>query len=147
MEQQPSNEPLFELQVDYDSGTTLNEAAKWAKFIAIIFFICIGFSVLVIAFFSAAIKDAIGTMIPEMGEAAGVGGVLIGAIIIVLIIFTYITILLYKFATLVRQGIATQNQLVFNEGLRNLKNYFLINGIFALIGIVSEVIGTISNLF
>lgn len=146
MEQQPSNEPLFELQVDHDSGNTLNEAAKWARFVSIIFFICIGLTVLVIAFFSNAIKDAIGTMMPEM-EVQGVGGVIIGAIIIVLIIFTYITILLYKFATLVRQGIAAQNQSVFNEGLRNLKNYFLINGIFALIGIVTEVIGTISNLF
>ena len=146
MEQQPSNEPLFDLQIDQDSGNTLNEAAKWAKFVAIIFFICIGLSVLVIGFFSNAIKDAVGTMMPEM-EVQGVGGVIIGAIIIVLIIFTYITILLYKFATLVRQGIAAQNQSVFNEGLRNLKNYFLINGIFALIGIVTEVIGTISNLF
>lgn len=146
MEQQPSNEPLFDLQIDHDSGNTLNEAAKWAKFVSIIFFICIGLTVLVIAFFSNAIKDAVGTMMPEM-EVQGVGGVIIGAIIIVLIIFTYITILLYKFATLVRQGIAAQNQSVFNEGLRNLKNYFLINGIFALIGIVAEVIGTISNLF
>ena len=144
MEQQPSNEPLFELQVDYDSGSTLNEAGKWAKFVAMIFFVCIGLTVLVLAFFSSAIKEGIGTIMPEMETA---GGLIIGVIIIVLIIFTYITILLYRFATLVRQGIAQHNQSIFNDGLRNLKNYFMINGIFALIGIVFEVIGTVSKMF
>lgn len=148
MEQQPSNEPLFGLQVDYDSGNTFNEAAKWAKFIAIIFFIGIGLCVLVLAFSSAFLIQGLSNFMPGLEMAGGIaGGLIIAIVAIVLIIFTYLTILLYRFATLVRKGIESQNQTLFNDGLRNLKNYFLINGIFSLIGIVFNVVGTISNMF
>ncbi len=100
MEQQPSNEPLFQLQVDYDSGNMLDEATKWAKFLAIIYFVCIGIGVLFTAFSSALIIQALATVMPEF---ASVGGVIVGVIIIALIIFTYLTILMYRFATQVKQ--------------------------------------------
>lgn len=144
MEQQPSNETLFELQVDYDSGNRLKEAGKWASFIAIICFVCIGIGVLVLAFASTVLIQGFSVYMPEL---QGAGGVLIGVIILVLIIFTYLTILLYRFAALIRQGIEQQNQTLFNDGLKNLKNYFLINGVFALLGIVMNGIGLIGKLF
>jgi hypothetical protein len=144
MEQQPSNEPLFEIQVDYDSGNMFNEISRWAKFIAIVCFICIGIGILTLAFSSAVLIQVFGSYMPEL---AGAGGLLVGVIIIALILFTYITILLYRFATLVKQGIERRDQTLFNDGLRNLKNYFLINGVFALIGIVINVVGAIGKLF
>jgi len=146
MEQQPSNEPLFELQVDYDSGNRFNEATKWAKFITIICFIGIGFGVLMLAVSSAVLVQGFGTYMQMPGVEAS-GGIVITVIIIVLILFTYISILLYRFATLVKKGIQNQDQAVFNEGLMNLKNYFLINGIFALLGIVVNVVGFLGKLF
>lgn len=144
MEQQPSNEPLFELQVDYDSGNMLEEATKWAKFLAIVYFVCIGIGVLVTAFSSALIIQAIATMMPEF---ASVGGVIVGVIIIALIIFTYLTILMYRFATQVKQGILNRDQALFNDGVKNLKNYFLIYGIFTLLALVLNVVGFIGKLF
>ncbi|WP_162915906.1 hypothetical protein [Paraflavitalea soli] len=144
MEPQFSDEPLFELQVDYDAGNKFNEATRWAKFMSIICFICIGFGVIAIAFGSAALTMVFSTYWPGVET---IGGMIIAVIVIVLIIFTYITILLYRFATLVKQGIETQNQGVFNEGLKNLKNYFLINGIFALLGIVFNAIGLLGKIF
>lgn len=142
--QQSSNEPLFGLQVDYDSGNTFREAGRWANFVSIIFFVCIGIGILVMAFSGAVFTRAMSVYMPEL---AGMGGLVIGVVIIVLIIFTYITILLYRFANLVRQGIEQQNQAVFNDGIRHLKNYFLINGVFALLGIVMNVVGIIGKLF
>ena len=144
MEQQPSTEPLFELQVDYDSGNMFNESSKWAKFIAIIYFVIIGLCVLALAFSSAVIVQVFGAAMPELGAA---GGVLIGVIIIALIILTYITILLYRFATQVKQGIHNRDQVLFNDGLKNLKNYFLIYGVFSLLALVINIIGVIGKLF
>lgn len=145
MEQQPSNEPLFGLQVDYDSGNLFNEAVKWSKFLAVFYFVCIGLSVLALAFASTFLIQTFGTYMPGMGVEA-LGGVVIGVIIIVLLIFTYTTILLYRFSTLVKQGIERQNQATFNDGLRNLKTYFLIYGVLTLIALVFNVVGFISNL-
>lgn len=144
MEQQPSNEPLFGLQVDYDSGSMFSEAGKWAKFLSIIGFIGIGICLLVLAFSSTVLLYGLNTVMPGLEIA---GGLLIGVIAIVLIFFAFLTFLLYRFATLVRQGVEQHNQVIFNDGIRSLKNYFLINGIVSLIGIVINVVGTIGNLF
>lgn len=144
MEQQPSTEPLFELQVDYDSGNMFNESSRWAKFLAIIYFIIIGLCVLALAFSSAVIVQVFGTAMPELGS---VGGLLIGVIIIALIILTYITILLFRFATQVKQGIYNRDQALFNDGLKNLKNYFIIYGVFTLLALVLNIVGFIGKLF
>lgn len=144
MEQQPSTEPLFELQVDYDSGNMFNESSRWAKFLAIIYFVIIGLCVLALAFSSAVIVQVFGTAMPELGS---VGGLLIGVIIIALIILTYITILLFRFATQVKQGIYNRDQALFNDGLKNLKNYFVIYGVFTLLALVLNIVGFIGKLF
>lgn len=144
MEQQPSNEPLFELQVDYDSGNSFSETSKWAKFLSIVYFVCIGLCVLFTAFASALIIQALATIMPELGS---VGGVIVGVVIIALIIFTYLTILLYRFATQVKQGILNRDQALFNDGVKNLKNYFLIYGVFTLLALVLNVVGFIGKLF
>ena len=144
MEQQPSNEPLFELQVDYDSGNSFSETSKWAKFLSIVYFVCIGIAVLFTAFSSAIIIQALATIMPEL---ASVGGVIVGGVILALIIFTYLTILLYRFATQVKQGILNRDQALFNDGVKNLKNYFLIYGVFSLLMLVLNLVGFIGKLF
>ncbi|WP_315822001.1 DUF5362 family protein [Paraflavitalea speifideaquila] len=144
MEQQPSNEPLLELEVDYDSAEKFNEASKWAKFIAIICFIGIGIGILLLAVSSAYLLQALSTIMPQL---ATVGGLAITVIIVVLILYTYITILLYQAATLLKQGIRTQDQAVFNDGLKNLKNYFLITGVLGVLGLVYKVVTLIQTLF
>lgn len=146
MEQQPSNEPLFGIQVDYDSGNLFNEAVKWSKFLAVFYFVCIGLSVLGLAFASTFLIQGFSTYMPGLGLES-LGGLIIGVIVLVLLIFTYTTILLYRFSTLVKQGIEQQNQATFNSGLRNLKTYFLIYGVFTLIALVFNVVGFIGDLF
>ena len=143
MEQQPPNEPLFDLQVDYESGNHFNEAVKWAKFIAIVYFIGLGLSILCLALMGNLIVDKIGEIKPELQS---LGGVLIGDIIVGLLIFTYTTILLYRFATLVRAGIERQDQAIFVNGLKNLKTYFLVYGVFTLLALVFNLFGAISSL-
>jgi hypothetical protein len=144
MEQQPSNEPLFELQVDYDSGNMFNESSKWAKFIAIVYFVCIGLSVCGLALSSTFLIQTFGTLMPELASA---GGLIVGIIITALAIFTYTTILLYRFAMQIKQGVYNRDQATFNSGLKNLKNYFVVYGIFTLLALVLNVIGFIGKLF
>ncbi len=144
MEQQPSQEPLLELEVDYDSGNMFNEATRWAKFISIVYFVCIALGILVLAFSSAVFIQLFSQAMPELGAF---GGLLIGIVILVLLIFTYITILLYRFATQVKQGLLTRDQAMFNDGLKNLKNYFLIYGVFTLLALVLNIVNIIGSLF
>lgn len=141
----PSDEqPLLGLEVDFDSGNKFNEASGWARFIAIVIFVGIGLSLLSLLLLGAAFTRIVQEAMPVYGQ---MGNLLFGVILVVLAIYTYLTILLYRFANLVKQGIQSQDQGLFNDGLRNLKNYFLIQGVFALLSIVMNALGVLGRLF
>lgn len=144
MEQQPSNEPLLDLEIDYDSGNKLQEAAKWGRFIAILFFIAIGFFLLGLTFSSARVVELMSVSKPWV---AGNGGLLIAALFILAAIYVYIVIQLYQFTVLVKQAVERQDQETFNASLKALKNYFVINGIFTLVMLGWSLIETLSSLF
>lgn len=146
MDQQPSHErPSPGIEIDFDSGSKLNEAARWAKFISIVIFIGIGLVLLAMLIAGPAGLEA------AFSEAklpyAGQGDKIYYAVLIVMAIYTYITILLYRFATLTRQAIQMQHQGLLTEGLRHLKRYFLIHGVFAILSIVYNVFGLITTSF
>ncbi|WP_276484492.1 hypothetical protein [Paraflavitalea pollutisoli] len=146
MDQQPSEErPLLGLEVDFDSGSKFNEAARWAKFIAIVIFIGIG--LVLVSMLVAGPNGLESTFREAMPQYAGQGDKIYYAVLIVMAIYTYITILLYRFATLTRQAIQTQNQGLLTEGIRHLKRYFLIHGVFAILSIVYNIFGLITTSF
>ena len=142
--EQEKNESLFELQVDYDSGNYFKEATKWSTFVAIIYFIGIGFIVLFLAIAGAAIfsSDLMQTetdspfAAPQMDTSA----LRIALMFVIIVFVTYSGVMLYRFSSLCRQGIDRQDQLVFNSGLKALRNFFIAAGIMAMVGIVSDLI-------
>lgn len=144
MEQQPSNEPLFELQVDYDSGNRFKDAANWGRFIAIIIFICIGFFLLGLSFGASKIIELMSVSRPGIQNVAGL---FIGTLFVLAAVYVYIVIQLYRFTILVKEGIERQDQTTFNNGLKALRNYFLVSGIVSLLMIVWTFYDTITNLF
>ncbi|HUR09972.1 MAG TPA: hypothetical protein VM012_01305 [Flavitalea sp.] len=142
MDQTPQ-ENLFELQLDHDSSNQLREATKWSRFLAILYFVFIGFGVLCLAFGTQAIVKMISTSMPGFDSLAGV---LVAIIIIALIFFTWTTILLYRFSNLTREGILRQDQELFNDGMKALKNYLTVYGIFTIIGLLGNVSTLIKSL-
>lgn len=147
MDQNPSDS-LFGLQVDSEAAARFRDGAKWARFIAVIYLIGILIVALVITFAGASIMEGLQRYVPAMGmvEMDMMGSVFIVILIIILAIVGFIYILLYRFATLVRRGIEQRNQEVFNDGLKYLKYFLIINGVIALLGIVFTFIGTITEL-
>ena len=135
MEQTP-DEALFNLQLDDDSGNQLKEAAKWSRFISIIYFVCIGFGVLGLAFATGSISEIFEKAMPGLESFAGV---IVGIIVVALIIFTWSTTLLYRFSTQTREGIMRQDQELFNSGMKSLKNYLTIMGIFTVLGLLFNI--------
>jgi hypothetical protein len=144
MEQQLPNEPLFELQVDHDSGTRFKESAKWGQFVAIIYFIGLGFFLLGLTFGSAMIVTALAEKMPLMAAS---GGLIIGALFIVAAIYVFIAIQLYRYCTLMRAAIDRQDLPTFHEALKALKNYFLVSGVVALLTFAWSLFTTLSSLF
>ncbi|HWB90771.1 MAG TPA: hypothetical protein VG605_02925, partial [Puia sp.] len=58
----------------------------------------------------------------------------------------YVVFMLYRFSVLTRRGIERQDQVVFAEGMKCLKVYFIISGILALLGLLGNLL-SLTKLF
>ncbi|HLK31422.1 MAG TPA: hypothetical protein VKT28_22780 [Puia sp.] len=128
-----AQEPLINLNVDYDAGNILKETARWTRFISIIGIIGVAIVLLVLIFAGAAITAMYARMMPGVEAMAGV---ILFIAFLVIAIAGFMVFLLYRFSTLVRKGIDTQDQQMFNSGLSALKIYFIISGVFAILSLL-----------
>jgi hypothetical protein len=130
-----TQEPLIDLDVDYDTKNILTETARWTKFISIVGIIGVGLLLLCLLFAGTMITTLTSKMMPGF---EGYTGILISAVIIVVAILGLMVSLLYRFSTLIKKGIEMQDQDAFNRGLSSLKTYFIISGVFAVLSLLAN---------
>lgn len=137
---QQTEQPLFELQVDYDSGNTIKEMSKWARFISITYMVIMGLLLIAMIFASTAAIEFVSNLRPEI---AGLGAIAFGIIILAVGVFIFIAIQLYRFADMTRQGVERQDQELFNSGLKSLKTYLMVSGIVGMLSLALNILVTI----
>lgn len=121
---------ILSQEAQYD----LQEAGKWAKFIAIMGFICSGL-ILMVAIFAGSIFGYLARFSPQPGPMAILAPI-IGVIYFIIAIVTfYINYNLYLFATRAKNGITFINNEMVASGLGKLKFYFKIKGIILIIAL------------
>jgi hypothetical protein len=152
MDQNTPDHLFGDLQVDHESGAHFKEGAKWANFIAIIYFICIALLLLVFLFagatlfssgvFSGQLETSRGMV--DVGEVAPVAAAF-GFVVLLAFLGLFIVggINLYRFGSRCREAIDRQDQLTFNMGLKSLRNYFICTGILAIVGTINQIISFI----
>lgn len=122
------------LHIDYQAKAYLNEAAKWAKFLAIVGFIFCGLFALLALMIMIGGASIINN-IP--GGAATFGAVGIGFIGFLYLIGAAIgfimAVIMYRFASRTLTALATDDQTSLNGGLSSLRMLFRIYGIFMII--------------
>ena len=133
------NQSILELQVDQSASKNLSEAARWAKFLSIVGFVCMGLLVILFLAMQTQISNALAQYIPGLGST-GSFGMLLVIIIITAGIVCALMYFLFRGATLIRKGIETKNQEIFNNGLASLKAYFTMYGVLAILGLVTDLI-------
>ncbi|MBS1948573.1 MAG: hypothetical protein JST47_12480 [Bacteroidetes bacterium] len=135
-----ANDSLASLNVDYDAGNILKETARWTRFLSIVGFVAVAIMLLALIFASSIITRLFVGMVPGFGAVAGI---LVFIAIAMLAVIGFMVYLLYRFSALVRKGIETQSQEMFNSGLGALRIYFVIAGVFAILSLL----GNLSSLF
>lgn len=128
-------ETLLTLNVDYDAGNILKETARWAKFISIVGIIAVAVMLLALALAGSYIITLYSQMFPGI---QGFAGIVIFLVFIAVAILGVMVFLLYRFSSLIKKGIDTQDQNVFNNGLNALKIYFIIGGVFAILSLIAN---------
>jgi len=133
------NTSLFSLSIDIAVKSHLYEAAKWAKFLAIIGMILLA---LVLAknlytFYLISQYSAVDSM---LGQPRGIGsaltiGTIAGTLLVVVIPFFSLLFVL-RFANGIKSALDASDQAFLNSALQNLKLYFRYLGIISALVLV-----------
>lgn len=141
---------LFGINIDQAGRGHLSEAARWARFLAIVGFIMCGIIVLIGLSFGSimgTLGDRYGTGYPDY-SAPGLGAVMAVYYIAIALLYFFPCLFLYRFGAKMKQALAANNQEIVNTSFQNLKACFRFLGIvtiiilcFAILGFLVVVLG------
>ena len=133
------NQSFLELQVDQTASKNLSEVARWARFLSITGFVCMSLMVIFFVSMQSRLAAAMSQIVPGFSDLNGIG-VLLAIIIIAAAVGCLLLYFLFRGSTLIKRGIETKNQEVFNSGLASLKAYFTMYGILAIIVFITNLV-------
>ena len=140
-------ESILQMHLDYDGGHILQDTVRWSRFLSIVGFIGLGIFTLVIALAGTALVALLSRFSPELAALGGLGAAIVIIFALVFVaIFGFTFYMLYRFSTLTRRAIQHQDQGTFAEGMKCLKIYFVISGIFGLLGLLTNLL-SLTKLF
>ncbi len=134
-------ESLLDMHLDYDGGNRLRETVRWSRFLSISGMVSVGLFTLILIFAGPKAIAFYEESYP------GLENFIVPIIILFLLLMGVLGVLvwmLYRFSIMTRDGIAGQDQVMFNRGLKGLKTYFLISGILAILSLLFNILTLIS---
>lgn len=131
-----------DLQIDAVSHSYLAETAKWATFLSVLGFIGSGI-LAIVAFFAGTAMSTLSSN-PYGGGSAFMGAGFVTALYLVIaIVYFFLSLLLYRFATKMKSALYGTDQEALNNSFLNLKNLYKMMGILAIIYLAMIVLGII----
>ena len=128
---------LFGFGIDQSSRAHLSEAAKWAKFLAIVGFVMCGLIVVIAIFagsFFAMLSRSYNDGYRSSATLTGGMGAFIAIFYIgIAILFFLPYLFLFRFATRMKAALITNDQLTLNTSFQNLKIMFRYVGILTIV--------------
>ena len=132
-----------ELGIENEIPGYLIDTSKWAKFIAISFYVITGVCVLLFASFGNEIMNNFRVFRSYDSEASQmlVFAIITLVFVVAIVIVTYYFLL--NFANKIRAGIESENIDMVNGGLKSLKTHFIIIGILSMLALIMSLYGMI----
>lgn len=149
--EQNQDTSLFGLTIDANSKSHLGEAAKWAKFLAVVGFIMCAL-ILLLGIFAASFLGMMGNRYggDDFGDSnmgiAGLGPLLSVIYICIALLYFFPCLFLFRFATFMKKAIAGGEQEILNKSFQNLKIMFRFVGILTIIVLTFYAIGLLMML-
>jgi hypothetical protein len=134
---------VFSLQVDADNIPYLTEAAKWAKFLAVVGFVVCVIVLLVAIFLGPSFTSSISELDTEVpaGSSSLGNAILIFYVAIIVILYFFPLLYLYNFGSRLNTAIKHNDQASLNASFRNLKSCLKYLGILTIIILCVYAIG------
>ena len=131
------NQSILELQVDQTASKNLAEVSRWAKFLSITGFVFMACMLIFFIAMRSQISSTLSEVIPGFADVNSLG-VLVAFFIVIAGIVFLLMYFLFRGSILIKKGIETKSQDMFNNGLASLKAYFMMYGILAIIALISN---------
>lgn len=133
------NQSLFELEVDPINSQELIDTTGWQKMFGIVLLVTIGLVLLVFLLAWNKIRGLIDEAIAGNGSQAAMAVV----VVILLLIAAVLGVLswfLIRGAGRIKTALRTKDQLLFNNGLSDLKTFFIIYGVISILGLLGNLV-------
>jgi hypothetical protein len=139
--QQNEESPLFGFGIDPSTKAHLAEAAKWAKFLAIVGFVMCGL-VVILSFFMGTILSSMGSYSnDDAGFGAGLGIFVTIFYLALGVLYFFPCLFLFRFAINMTAALNTNDQLTLNRSFQNLKIMFRYVGILTIVVLSLYILG------
>jgi heme/copper-type cytochrome/quinol oxidase subunit 2 len=144
--EQDQNSSLFGLSIDPMSKAHLADAARWAKFLAIMGFIVCGLIVIVGIFAGSVLESFSSTRRYEGFDSnvemtRGLGIVATVFYILIAVLYFFPCLFLFNFASKMKTALLSNDQDVLNSSFQNLKKTFRYIGVLSIIVLAFWVVG------
>ena len=125
---------LFSLSVDQVTKAHLTEAAKWARFLAIVGFVFLGLIIAAGIFLSISLATSMsGIDATETGFGAAYGIGMAAVYLVLVLIWFFPLLFLLRFSNGAKRALAGNDQTALNSAFQNLKICFRYVGIITII--------------
>ncbi len=137
--------PLPNLVIGQDAKNYLYTAGKWARFLGILGFIATAIMALLCVFAGAVspIMGALSSSPTGLPVSAGAGVLSIVPLLLIMILYFFVSYFLYQFGTNIKNGIAVNDMTFVTKAFRNLKSHFKLIGFTLIIIVICYIIAFI----
>ena len=136
------NQSFLDLQVDEQASVQLTETSRWAKFLGIAILIVLAIFLAVFAMMWSKL-DSLFLLYEEIDQGSvKIIKMLVAICLVIVAILTIVLMMfLIKGANGIRNGIRQKDQILFNNGLANFRNYLAMAGVLGILGLLFSLIG------
>lgn len=132
-----------EMKLNEEDKFNLVSGAKWAEFLSIVMFVCIGLVVAVCvlvmlgALFAGVSANDFGSPYGSIGHLqTAMMAPIMFAYAVIYLIYLIPAVYLYRFARKTKSAVAAGNEVEMTEAFRNLRGSLKVSGIMVIVGIV-----------
>jgi hypothetical protein len=124
----------FLLQVDSGNTSYLKEAARWAKFLAVVGFSLCAIILLVGFFFGSIFSSSFSELSAQTGASSNMESIIVIIYVVIIVILYFFPLLyLYNFSSKMQTALRNNDQISLNTSFKNLKSCFKYMGILTII--------------
>jgi hypothetical protein len=134
-----------EFAIDDYASNNLLTITKWTKFLGISFAIFTGLGLIVFLVGGTVFFDTLNDRLNWGIEKESIGNFTLlfaVAVVIVALIAGFFCYLAIAFSVFIKKGLVTTDQDALEKGFALLKNYFIVIGVFSIIGLLANLFTT-----